>query len=717
VTDSDEFVRTADAGITGMTPPISTSGEGIGADAESPFADIRWSSERPLSVVSVDDSTLLGRDGVPLVEVFTAREQRARTSQAYVQSAVGSRFRVQSVEEVTGEGVTRVTVRQRDEVSGLVAQTTLSRPDGLGVLRVETTLRNTSDEPVTVTAITASFGIRQSERLDGVVLGSAASEWLGENRWSEAALTEVLPRLDLAFHGQDGRGHHGITSHGGWSSGERLPVGYVVDTVSDEAFAWQIETSAGWHADFSAARDGAVISLMGPSDLEHHFAHRLEPGASFAAVSVAVGSSQYGRDGALAQLTGYRRWLRREARQNPGLPVIYNDFMNTLMGQPTTEALMPLIREAAAAGAEVFCIDAGWFADTELGEWWNSIGEWTEAPDRFTGGLRSVIDEIHRHGMRSGIWLEPEIVGATSTVAAALPEDAFFQRLGHRVREHDRYHLDLRHPAVIRHLDAAVDRLIADFGVSYFKFDYNINPGAGTEWQATAAGDGLLAHTRAFREWIIGIGARHPHVLIENCSSGAMRADYSLLSVTHLQSTSDQQDFLLYPPIAASAPAHIAPEQCGNWAYPASGMSAEETAFTMVTGLSGRLYLSGFLNTLDTRQRALVHEAVAVHRRDRDRLPTAVPFWPLGLPTWTDEIICLGLRHEDGATLYIWDRGDEAAEFLVPDVHGPASVVYPRDADRWSVEQQPDGVAVRTLNGPTARVIDVRDSGRVELQP
>jgi alpha-galactosidase len=668
-------------------------------------------------VVSLEDSTLLGRDGVPLVEVFTAREQRARTSQAYVGSAVGTRFRVQGVEELTGEGVSRVIVQQRDDVSGLVAQTILSRPDGLSVLRVETTLHNTSDEPVTITAITTSFGIRQSERLDGVVLGSAASEWLGENRWSEAALSEVLPRLDLAFHGQDGRGHHGITSRGGWSSGEHLPVGYVVDTATGDAFAWQIETSAGWHADFSAARDGAVVSLMGPSDLEHHFARRLEPGASFAAVAVAVASSRHGRDDALAQLTGYRRWLRREARQDPSLPVIYNDFMNTLMGQPTTEALTPLIREAAAAGAEVFCIDAGWFADPELADWWDTVGEWTEAPDRFTGGLRSVIDEIHRHGMRSGIWLEPEIVGAKSTVADELPEEAFFQRFGQRVREHDRYHLDLRHPAARRHLDAAVDSLIAEFGVSYFKFDYNINPGAGTEWQATAAGDGLLAHTRAFRDWLIGIGRRHPHVLIENCSSGAMRADYSLLSVTHLQSTSDQQDFLLYPPIAASAPAHIAPEQCGNWAYPSSGMSAEETAFTMVTGLSGRLYLSGFLDTLDADQRALVHEAVAVHRRDRDRLQSAIPFWPLGLPTWTDEVVCLGLRHEDSVTLYIWDRGKEAADLLIPDVHGVASVDYPSEAGPWSIEQHTNGLAVRTLRGPTARVIRVRDAGRSERRP
>jgi alpha-galactosidase len=671
-------------------------------------AEVRWSTKRPASLASLDGSTLLGREGVALVEVFTAGEQRARSSQAYVRSAVGERLRVRSAVEIPEAGAKRLTIEQHDEATGLTVYTKLTRPAGLSVLRIETVVHNASDEPITITAVaTASFGIARTEQLDGIILGVAASEWLAENRWRETPLTDVLPRLDLAFHGQDGRGHFGITSRGGWSSGEHLPTGYLVDGNSGEAVAWQIETSAGWHMDFAGTREGATLSLLGPAELEHQFAHELQPGASFEAVAVAVASSTEGRDGAIAQLTAYRRWLRDGSGQASDLPIVYNDFMNTLMGQPTTGALLPLIREAAAAGAEVFCIDAGWFADPEIGDWWDTVGEWAEAPARFTHGLRAVFDEIHRLGMRSGIWLEPEVVGVKSPVAGTLPEEAFFHRLGQRVREHDRYHLDFRHPAVRSRLDVIVDRLIADYGVSFFKLDYNINPGAGTEWRATAAGDGLLGHTRAFRDWLIGIDARHPGVLVENCSSGAMRADYSLLSVTHLQSTSDQQNFLLYPPIAASAPAHIVPEQCGNWAYPAAAMTPEETAFTMVTGLSGRLYLSGFLDTLDDAQRALVHEAVTLHRQDRYRLPSATPFWPLGLPGWDDEIVCLGLRDVDGATLYIWDRGERPVDVLIPGVHGPARIAYPSSAAPWSLEAHPDGLRVQTLPGATARVITV----------
>ncbi|MGX9900840.1 hypothetical protein ACW0JT_15000 [Arthrobacter sp. SA17] len=40
--------------------------------------------------------------------------------------------------------------------------------------------------------------------------------------------------------------------------------------------------------------------------------------------------------------------------------------------------------------------------------------------------------------------------------------------------------------------------------------------------------------------------------------------DYNLLSVAHLQSTSDQQDFRRYAAIAAAAPASVLPSRPGT---------------------------------------------------------------------------------------------------------------------------------------------------------
>ena len=668
--------------------------------------ELRWSADAPLSLV-VPSSTHVGRDGIALVEVFTAAEQRARTSQAYWRSAVGGRLRVQGSQVTTDASATRAVVVQSDPLSGIEVRTTVTSPAGTAVVRIESEVRNAGRDAVVVTAVTsATVGIGRAHDLGDITWGRAASEWLGEVRWSEVALRDELPCLSLDLHGQDARGHASLSSHGAWSSGEHVPCGYLVRS-DGEALAWQIETSAGWHVDLSQTREGGVLSLLGPTDLEHQFAHELLPGETFTAVPVAVAASVHSRDGAIGELTRYRRWLRGPAHTDD-LPVVYNDFMNTLMGQPTTEKLLPLVRRAAEAGAEVFCIDAGWFADPDIGDWWSTVGEWREAPARFPdGGLRRVIDEIRAAGMAPGLWLEPEVVGIDSPAASRLPDEAFFHRFGRRVQEDRRYHLDFRHPAARAHLDATVDHLVEEFGVEYLKLDYNINPGAGTERGATTAGDGLLGHTRAFRDWLVSVQQRHASLRIENCSSGAMRADYALLAVTHLQSTSDQQDFRLYPPIAASSPASILPEQCGNWAYPAADMGDEETVFTLVTGLSGRLYLSGFLDDLRPDQRARVAEAVELHKALRDDLADATPFWPLGLPAWDASTVCLGLRTRERDLVFVWDRDAAPAAVVLPGV-ADAEAIFPAGGDPWRFAPTSDGLAVTTPAGIGARVLQVR---------
>lgn len=656
---------------------------------------VGWKDDEP-ATVSVN-----GGRPVPFIEVFTSAEQRARTSQAYVRSAVGSRLRPIDSEV----GADAVTIVQRDVRTGLEVTSSLTLSGT--ALRVQHTVRATSD-PVVVTAVSSlTLGLGDNADTGSAYdLLTARSEWLAENRWHRRPLTDELPPLSLPVHAQDGRGHASLTSHGAWPTGEHLPVGALVDGSGDTV-AWQIESGAGWHVDISQGLDGLTVSLLGPTDLEHQFAHTLSGDDVFvtAPVALAVGADV---EMAFAGLTTHRRATRRP--DGSALPIVYNDFMNTLMGQPSSAALSPLISAAADAGAEVFCIDAGWFADPEIGDWWDTVGEWREATRRFDDrGLRGIIDEIHAAGMRSGLWLEPEVVGVRSAAASALPEDAFFRRFGTRVREHDRYHLDFRHPAARAHLDETVDRLVNDYGVSFLKLDYNINPGAGTEWLATAAGDGLLGHVRAFGEWLDGVQARHPGLLIENCASGAMRADYAFLSRTHLQSTSDQQDFRFYPPIAASAPASILPEQCGNWAYPAVGMTDAETAFTLVTGLSGRLYLSGFLGELRDAQRELVSEAVALHKQLRGRLADSQPFWPLGLPGWEDDAVCLGLRGGAEALLFVWDRADDVRSIQLPGITGDVVQLFPEGDTSWTLDHASDGIRIDTSAGVGARVFRVRE--------
>jgi alpha-galactosidase len=668
---------------------------------------LRWSADSPVALAGIHGTAFSFGRGPSLVEIFTAVEQRARTSQGYVHSAVGDRLRYQGheVEQMTPEaGV--LTLSQVDPATEIRVETRIERRT-LHSYRVTHRVYNGGVSAVVLTAVTSAvIGVGADEDdLDNLDLVHGSSEWLAEGRWRREPLRTLVPRLKLsAKHHQDGRGRFTVTSHGSWSTGERLPTGILIDRTTDAAIAWQLETSGPWHWEVVQDQWGAALSALGPTDLEHQFAHELVPGASFDTVPLGIAVTEGGLDGAAAELTAYRRTLRVLRPIDARLPLIYNDYMNTLLGDPTTEKLLPLIDAAADAGAEYFCIDAGWFAEPGS-NWWSAVGEWREDPTRFTGGLRAVIDHIHKRGMVSGLWLEPEVVGIDSPVARSLPEDAFFQRFGTRVVEDHRYHLDFRHPAARQHLDETVDHLVHDYGVGFLKFDYNINPGAGTELGVAGAGDGLLQHTRAFIEWLKAVQSRHPELLIENCASGAMRMDYALLAVTHLQSTSDQEDILLSAAVAAAAPLSILPEQCGNWAYPSADMSIDATVFSLIAGLVGRMYLSGFLHLLSDQQRALVGEATALHRSMREFIARATPFWPLGLPGWDDELLALGLRDNEHSYVAVWSRAAGPREVTLPGARGTVETAFPTTNDEeWTIDSTSGDVRLGVPAGPVARL-------------
>jgi len=378
--------------------------------------------------------------------------------------------------------------------------------------------------------------------------------------------------------------------------------------------------------------------------------------------------------------------------------------MNTLMGDPTTAKLLPLIEAAASAGAEVFCVDAGWYDDG--GAWWDSVGEWQPSQTRFPHGIEEVLGHIRAHGMVAGLWLEPEVVGVRSPIATALPDEAFFRRDGVRVVETGRYQLDLRHPAARAHLDAVVDRLVGEWGVGYLKLDHNIDAGSGTSGHPSeVAAAGALGHHRAHLDWLDGVLDRHPHLVLEDCASGGMRADQALLSRMQLLSTSDQQNLLHYAPIAAAAPTVVTPEQGAVWAYPQPGDTLDEVAFTLANALLGRIHLSGQLVDLSPEARALVHEAVAVYRDLRADLPDALPLWPLGLPAWDDPWVALALRTPTTTYLTAWRRpgADPTTTLHLPHLLAPPAVVTPIfPADTRATTAWNPGTAELTLTLPAA---------------
>lgn len=544
--------------------------------------------------------------------------------------------------------------------------------DNTATVRSYAEVVNTGGRQVTIDYISSfQFGglARNHKKWDTeTFIYTPHNTWHGELQWTK----NTVRALGLTKFDVEANNKLSWSQTGTWSTSEYIPMGVYENPEEGISHFWQIENNGSWYYEIGAAAswEGLSLQLCGPQYEHNHFLKTLDKGESFVTVPVACGACKGGFDEAVGEITKYRRNIRRPHEDNEKLPVIFNDYMNCLFGNPTTEREIPLIDAAAAAGAEYFVMDAGWFAGMEGGDadWWSSIGIWKEAPHRFpNGGLRAVMDYVRKKGMKPGIWIEIEGIGPDSKLASELPDDWFFQIRGTRNIEHYRYQLDFRNPQVRKFADDTLEDIVEKYDIEYFKIDYNINAGLGTDLHAESVGSGLLGHCRAYLEWLDAFLDRHPNIVIENCASGGQRMDYAMLSRLSIQSTSDQTNYKLYPSISAMAGSAVTPEQAAVWSYPNWETGDEEEAvFNMVNAMLGRIHQSGFLNQLPQKNFDRVKEGIACYKEIRQDIRTALPRFPLGLITFDSPWAATALDCGGHWYLSVWRKDGENAEQEIP---------------------------------------------------
>ncbi len=614
----------------------------------------------------------------------------------------GALLRYRSHSDLHNEQGRLVEITQ--EYDGLWVTSHLQFYGGLQVVRSWTTLENRSaqERPIEYVSSFALTGINAGSDLpcdEDALIHLPHSTWYGEAQWRKYPIKDLGYDVVNAFSMK----RIALSSTGSWAASEHLPMGCYQNTASGVTMTWQIETSGSWNWEISDIAGEMYLMLAGPSYLENQFVHVLRPNESFTSVPCAVAVVHGGFQDTIREMTQYRRRIRRVNQDNEHPSVIFNDYMNCLDGDPTTEKLFPLIDAAAEMGCRYFCIDCGWYDD---GPWWDGVGEWLPSKARFPGGIEEPIDRIRAHGMIPGLWLEPEVMGINCPLVKKVSPDWFFQRNGRPIIDHGRYQLDFRNPEVTTHLDRVVDRLVRDYGVGYIKVDYNIDAGPGTELHADSAGDGLLLHTRAYLEWLDRVFARYPDLVIENCSSGGMRMEYSLLSRCSIQSVTDQTDYIKMAAIACNCMTAVTPEQAAIWSYPLRDGDLEETAFNMVSAILMRIHQSGHLAELSAERRALVREGIDYHKSICETTKNGLPFWPIGLGSMSDDFLCVGLDCGARRFLAVWCIHEGECE--IPAGEGfELKLAYPAAAEtayRWSAET---GVLSLRMRSGTARIFEL----------
>lgn len=651
------------------------------------------------SALPFDESTIgMTDEPFTLVEVSVSGLDRTgeRIGPKYILTTPGSKLKYKNHKDYRNEFGRKLEITTFDEKTGLEVCSNFQFYDGISVARSWTELLNTGEENLgleyissfTVTGIEKEGLSRQDEKL---LLYIPHNAWQKEFNWNVYKLNDLGLSITQPLETQHSSKVVEISNIGNWSTKQFLPMGILQNEETDSELFWQIEHNGSWHWQISDQDGHLYLSLSGPDEYHCHWWKEIKPGERFKTVTVGVGVTTGGIDNAIDELTKYRRVIRRKNTDNQTLGVIFNDYMNCLLGDPTTEKEIPLIDKAQEVGCEYYCIDAGWYSD---GYWWDGVGEWLPSKKRFPNGFKNLIDYIRLKGMIPGVWLELEVMGKNCKLAKTLPDNWFFVRHDRRVYDRGRFQLDFRNPDVRKYADSIIDRLVNEYGVGYIKMDYNIEPGIGTEIDADSFGDGLLGHERAYLDWLDGIFKKYPDLVIENCSSGGLRIDYAMLSRYSIQSTSDQNDYRYNATIAVNASTGLTPEQAAIWAYPLVENNDEEVIFNMVNAILQRIHLSGNLDKLDDGKLKLVKEALETYKDIRNDIKESLPFWPLGVSHYNDSWLSLGLKCESRDYIAVWRRNSQTPTCKLPISHlknkdAEIRCIYPKEENcnyKWHKE-------------------------------
>ena len=486
-----------------------------------------------------------------------------------------------------------------DDIAGVEAVLAVDLDPATGVAAFRTRVRNLGAEPLGLDWVSpVALGVPDGEIL--AFGGRWAREFtahrfrLGTGVWASEARTgrtshHAPPFLVAGEAGFDEHSGQVFGVHLAWSGDHRL----LVERLRDG----RLQVQAG--------------ELFWPGEMT------LEPGGAYETPILYAARSDAGLNGLSDRLHPFvrDRVLGGRLRDKPR-PVHFNTW-EAVYFRHEIEELKALADSAAAAGAERFVLDDGWFRgrndDTA------ALGDWTPDAAKYPDGLGPLVDHVRGLGLEFGLWVEPEMANADSDLLRAHPDwilgdTGRVQPLGR-----GQYVLDLTRPEVAEAIFAQLDALLAGQPIGYLKWDMNRD----LTHPASRGRPASHAQTLAVYALIDRLRAAHPGVEIESCASGGGRADYEILRRTDRIWTSDCNDPFERQSIQQAFSIFFPPEVMGAHVGPAdSHTTARTTSLDLraMTALFGHMGVEADVRAFAPHDLEDLQAAIALHKRLRPLL-------------------------------------------------------------------------------------------------
>ncbi|MFE0146926.1 alpha-galactosidase [Nonomuraea sp. NPDC059007] len=478
-----------------------------------------------------------------------------------------------------------------------------------------------SEEPVTL--LRCDSAAWNLPPLPGYRLSHASGGWAAENS---------VRRVELPVGETVLTSRRGITSHQAnpWVMVDAGEAGEEHGEVWSAALAW----SGSWRVTLGRTPSGRTGWTGG-------FGHE---GVSWqgTAWSTPVFAGLYSDGGFGGASRTWHRYVNEHVRPAAGelRPLLYNSWeaVGFHVGEESQKRMAAL---AARVGAEVFVMDDAWFGGRTSDR--AGLGDWWPNPERFPHGLTPLIEEVHRLGMKFGLWVEPEMVNPDSDLYREHPDWVVHMPGRPRTELRHQLLLDFSRPEVADWAHKWLHRLVSEHAIDFLKWDCN------RTFTQAGPGDLLVGHVRAVYSILDRLRADHPHLRVEACSGGGGRTDLGIMARTDQVWTSDNTD----------AADRLSIQHGFTQIYPAGAMAAWVTdspnpitgrrvplAFRFHVAMAGVLGLGGDLPNWSERELDEAAELVAVYKDIRPvvqhgelhRLREAVQY------TLGDRVVVLAFR-------------------------------------------------------------------------
>ena len=492
----DQFLRTCEAPFVPSknnrercsfmdTFPTEYSGNGIGDYRESCIAVKTANGSRTVDLKFVDYDIVNGKPGISGLPASFAGEEEVQT----------------------------LVVHMMDGGCGIDVDLIYSVFEDEDVITRSVSVKNAGDKDIRLTKVYSACIDMDDEDFEMLTLHGS---WARERQ---------IDRRPIAYGKQSVSSLRGESSHQDHPFMAWMTKG--TDQTTGDVYGMHFVYSGNFIAQIEKSQFDSVRAVMGIHS--EGFEWWLTPGETFTAPEVVL---TYSHDG-LGQMTRnlhdfYRCHMIRSRYLHQKRPVLINNWEATYFDFDT-DKLLAIAKSAAEHGIEMLVMDDGWFGHRNDDA--TSLGDWFVNENKIKGGLKHLVDEVNKLGLKFGIWMEPEMISPDSELYRKHPDWAFAVPERTATLSRNQYVLDLSRKEVRDYVYECVHNVISSANIEYVKWDMNrqLTDIGSVEFAGDRQGE--LAH-----RYVLGVYELQerlvndfPDLLLENCSGGGARFDPGML--------------------------------------------------------------------------------------------------------------------------------------------------------------------------------------------